>query len=254
LSNNIIPSEALTEWSAWRVDELGNLPAAKPAEPAPVVEEVAPAEAEVPAEEEEGEAAPLSYPTAAELEAIHQEAWQAGFEAGLAEGRSQGHSEGHEAGRSAVEAEFDTLWQPLKQLADNFSGELARLEQELGNDILRVAFELANKLVAAEVQLNREAIRGVLHEALAEWPEELARARIRVNPEDAAAVRALLAQETPHTTWQWVEDPAIERGGCVIDTKSVSMDLTLEKRREALATALGLLAAPGTDDIEADDA
>lgn len=252
MSNNIIPSEALTEWSTWRVSELGNLPAAKPVELVEVA--VAPEESVEPAESPEEVAPPLSYPTAAELEAIHQEAWQAGFEAGQAEGHSQGHNAGHEAGRSAVQAEFDTLWQPLRLLTDNFAAELVRIEQELADDILRVAFELANKLVAAEVQLNRNAIRGVLHEALAEWPEELGRARIRVNPEDAAAVRALLAQETPNTTWQWVEDPAVERGGCIIDSKSVNMDLTLEKRREALAAALGLLEAPGAGDTEADDA
>lgn len=270
LSSNIISSEELSnsDWSSWKVGELSCSESLKPSasalerlaryleegeraqqaklqpepepEPEPIVEE--------PAEP------PLSYPTAAELEAIHQEAWQAGFEAGKAEGHSQGLSEGQEQGKTEVVAQFDAVWQPLEELAKSFAGELARFETELSGHLLKVAFELAQKLTVAQITLAPDVIRSVLMEAMAEWPEELARARVRVNPADLAVVRAMLEADAPQTVWQWVEDPSIERGGCIIDTKAVSMDLTLERRREALASALGLAPPLEVDDTEPDDA
>lgn len=263
LSSNIIPSEALTEWSTWQVHELGSAkPSARPEAAAPSAPVPQPAEqgqtdadvSSTPSEVQEEAAGdvPLSYPTAAELEAIHQEAWQAGYEAGLNEGRSQGHKEGHEAGLAAVQNEFNTIWQPVEKVATAFSQEVSLFEKDLGEQLLKVAFSLAEKLAAAQIKLDRNTIRGVLAEAMAEWPDEVARARVRVNPADLAVVRALLETDVPQTVWQWVEDPAIERGGCIIDTKGVSLDLTLERRREALAAALGLISA--ADEAEPDNA
>lgn len=259
-SSNVIPSEALTDadWSSWQVGELGGVSQksstsaserlASRVEPLPEVH--APVTAPEPVVEKEP---PLSYPTAAELEAIHQEAWQAGFEAGKAEGFLQGQTEGQELGKAEVVVQFNSVWQPLEGLAEEFAGELARFEVELSEHILRVAFELAQKLAVAQITLDRDAIRNVLMEAMAEWPEDLARARVRVNPGDLAVVRAMLEADAPQTVWQWIEDPSIERGGCIIDTKAVSLDLTLERRREALAVALGL-APHEVDDIGLDDA
>jgi len=116
-----------------------------------------------------------------------------------------------------------------------------------------VSFELAQKLTVAQITLDPGVIRSVLVEAMAEWPEEMARARVRVNPDDLAVVRAMLEVDAPQTVWQWIEDPALERGGCIIDTRAVGLDLTLERRREAMAMALGL-APPQVDDAELGDA
>jgi flagellar assembly protein FliH len=55
-----------------------------------------------------------------------------------------------------------------------------------------------------------------------------------------AAAREFLKQETPETAWQWIEDPQMRRGGCVIDASSVRLDMALETRLEALSRALGL--------------
>lgn len=186
----------------------------------------------------------LGYPTAAELESIHQEAWQTGHDAGFAAGREAGFAEGLAAGREQglrdMRERFDDAWTPLQQIADAFSASLSSLENELSGDLLAFAVHLAERLVAAHLAADPQAVVPVLREALAGLPATLAQGRLRVNPQDLAVARSFLQQERPETLWQWIEDDAVPRGGCVLETPSLRQDLTLPARMHALSVALGL--------------
>ncbi|WP_043618772.1 FliH/SctL family protein [Chromobacterium violaceum] len=272
----IIPGEELESWSSWSPASLdGFTQALSPAQlvamaqmrrpglslaeriaaseppvaPVPLAEAEALAEqAEAVAAEPEEEAQALGYPTAAELEAIHQEAWQAGHEAGLEAGRAEGFEQGLQAGREQGAAQalaeqlpkLEEAWQALRDMGGDFSGELARLEQELARDVLQLAWALAQKLLQQKLERDEQALLPLLQAALAELPSTLANARLRVNPADLAVAREFLQQETPETAWQWVEDAQVRRGGCVIDASSVRLDMTLETRLAAMSRALGL--------------
>ncbi|KJH68865.1 Flagellar biosynthesis/type III secretory pathway protein FliH [Chromobacterium violaceum] len=272
----IIPGEELESWSSWSPASLdGFTQALSPAQlvamaqmrrpglslaeriaaseppvaPVPLAEAEALAEqAEAVAAEPEEEAQALGYPTAAELEAIHQEAWQAGHEAGLEAGRAEGFEQGLQAGREQGAAQalaeqlpkLEEAWQALRDMGGDFSGELARLEQELAWDVLQLAWALAQKLLQQKLERDEQALLPLLQAALAELPSTLANARLRVNPADLAVAREFLQQETPETAWQWVEDAQVRRGGCVIDASSVRLDMTLETRLAAMSRALGL--------------
>ncbi|MBA8734859.1 FliH/SctL family protein [Chromobacterium violaceum] len=272
----IIPGEELESWSSWSPASLdGFTQALSPAQlvamaqmrrpglslaeriaaseppvaPVPLAEAEALAEqAEAVAAEPEEEAQALGYPTAAELEAIHQEAWQTGHEAGLEAGRAEGFEQGLQAGREQGAAQalaeqlpkLEEAWQALRDMGGDFSGELARLEQELARDVLQLAWALAQKLLQQKLERDEQALLPLLQAALAELPSTLANARLRVNPADLAVAREFLQQETPETAWQWVEDAQVRRGGCVIDASSVRLDMTLETRLAAMSRALGL--------------
>jgi len=257
-SNAILNGATLSEsaWSPWRFADLEVRPA-PPAAPAPVEEpapEIEPVEAtlveSVPAEEVIEPT--LSYPTAAELEAIHQEAWQAGYDtghqAGLASGQETGEATGREAGMVAVRQQFADAWAPLAQLAESFEKELARVEPVLAGDVLQLALMLAGKLVGNEIATNPTVLEPLLREALLALPPSLKAARLRVNPADLEVAHRFLEREAPQTVWQWVEDPLLERGGCLIDSDGARLDLTLARRREALAASLGLNSLESADE------
>jgi flagellar assembly protein FliH len=257
-SNAIIPGEQVTEWRAWSPASFQETAAAPlplggcEAEAAPVPPEselTAPGEdPEPPAEGEADptdEAPPSSYPTAAELEAIHQEAWQTGHDAGLAEGREQGHA----AALAEASATFARHWEPLQSLADQFAEGLSQVEAELAHDILSFSVGLAERLVAAHLACDPCALESVLRQALSDLPATLGQARLRVNPDDLEVARTFLQQETPETVWQWMSDASIARGGCIIDTAQLRLDLTLAARLDALKSALGV--EPTTDDSPA---
>ncbi len=241
-SNNIIPAESLGQWQSWRFGEIGAQPAPQPE--AIIAATEAPAEGvsalEIPAEEvveaaeavqEEALPAP-AYPTAAELEAIHQEAWQAGFEAGKEEGLQQGQAEGAQQALADAAQQFESYWAPLAQLQ--------QLGVALSAEVLQLAVGFAEQIVASKIALDRSAVLPVLQAALDELGQGLLQARVRAHPEDLAVIQAFAQERFAGVSWQWVADEAVERGGCVVDTGSVKLDLTLPPRLAALRQALGL--------------
>ncbi|OQS32295.1 flagellar assembly protein FliH [Chromobacterium haemolyticum] len=270
-SNPIIPGEELEGWSTWSPNALDGL--TQKLTPVQLMElaqqrrrqqEQAQAESAVEpvstgAEEDagavEGERAVSGYPTAAELEAIHQEAWQSGHEAGQEAGRAAGYQEGLTAGREQglaevrveQEARFASAWQPLQQLAEGLAQQISRFETELSADWLALALELAGQLSHGLARQNPLLIQELLREALEDLPATLAQARLRLNPADLEVAREFLAQETPETQWQWIEDPEVERGGCVIDTAALRLDLTMSTRIAAMRKALGMDDEPAAD-------
>lgn len=262
LSNNpIIPGEQLEGWQSWTPAELTqNDSSFSPSqlagldalrrhlEQAPTVADAelaenAEQEAASTEAEGEGEAASSGYPTASELEAIHQEAWQAGYDEGLQAGHAEGLAQGAQQGHDQAAERFAQVWTPLQEMSANFARELARMEEELSGTLLTLALQLAERLAAEHIARSDSAIIAQLRQVLNELPATMSQARLRVNPQDLEAARQFLQQETPETQWQWIEDPQIQRGGCVIDTTALQLDLRLASRLAALSNALGVDAA-----------
>ncbi|PXX50676.1 flagellar assembly protein FliH [Aquitalea magnusonii] len=218
---------------------LEQAPTAAAAEMAEEQAEAAAAAAAEAAAQEEA----VGYPTASELEAIHQEAWQTGYDEGVQAGHAEGLARGMQQGHDQASEQFAQLWAPLQELSGNFARELARVEEELSGALLQLALQLAERLAGEHIAHSDTAIVAQLRQVLGELPANLSQARLRVNPADLAAAREFLQQETPETQWQWIEDAHIQRGGCIIDTSSLQLDLRLASRLAALSSALGLDAA-----------
>ncbi|MDC7716097.1 FliH/SctL family protein [Vogesella sp. DC21W] len=249
-SNNIIPAESLGQWQSWRFGEIGAQPVPQPE--ASIAATEAPAEgvsALDMVEEEVVQAAeavqeevlpPPAYPTAAELEAIHQEAWQAGFEAGKEEGLQQGQAEGAQQALADAAQQFESYWAPLAELQQAMETQLQQLGAALSAEVLQLAVGFAEQIVSSKIVLDRNAVLPVLQAALDELGHSLLQARVRAHPEDMAVIQAFAQERFAAVSWQWVADEAVARGGCVVDTGSVKLDLTLPPRLAALRQALGL--------------
>ncbi len=260
LSNNpIIPGEQLQGWQSWTPTELtqgddgfsptqlaGLEALRRHLEQAPTVADAQRAEGEEepssPGENapEAEEPAASGYPTASELEAIHQEAWQTGYDEGAQAGHAEGLSMGLQQGHDQAAAQFAQLWTPMQDLAASFAREINRVEEELSGTLLSLAMQLAERLAGEHLAQSDTAIIAQLRQVLGELPATMSQARLRVNPADLEAVRQFLQQETPETQWQWIEDPHIQRGGCIIDTAALQLDLRLASRLAALRSAMGL--------------
>lgn len=80
--------------------------------------------------EPEPEPAP-QWPTAAELEAIHQEAYQAGYDAGHAEGLARGADAGHQQAFAHASQQFAQELQAFADLQASFQANLTELEAEM---------------------------------------------------------------------------------------------------------------------------
>lgn len=255
-NKNVIPAESLGQWRSWTMGEIGvaaNVVTTEVASP-PTVEEPETQPEEPPvegaftildaAEAEDEQEPPLAvataFPTAAELEAIHQEAWQAGYDAGLKAGEEQGRAEGAERALVEAQAQFQQYWEPLSSLQQAFEGELAALGAQLSQDVLALALSFAEKLVGQAVQQNPAILQPLLSEALDSLSETVQQVKVQVHPEELATLQAFLGEGYPQWRMQWVPNDSLLRGGCRIETASTEIDLTLDNRIALLREGLGV--------------
>jgi flagellar assembly protein FliH len=155
------------------------------------------------------------------IKSINQQAYRQGYDAGYAQG----------AARAAAEA------RRLAHLLDGARQEIAGLEQRIAEDLVRLALTLAQTLVRETLAVRPEIVAAVVRESVGDVPPFAQGIRLRLHPEDAALLRTHLAQELGEA-WAVVEDPALLRGGCRVETPTGDVDATLETRWQKLAAAL----------------
>ena len=154
----------------------------------------------------------IKLPTADEIEEMHQEAFKQGFDAGYEEGSARGRLEASE----------------LHQLLTQFDEALTGFDQQVADELLALALEVARQVVRDSLVQKPEVVLGVIREALGQTPQQ--HAQLHVHPEDAVLVRQYLSEQIAHTGHRIVEDESIERGGCRIDSASAQMDATIATR------------------------
>jgi len=155
------------------------------------------------------------------IKAINQQAYRQGYETGFAQG----------AKRAAAEAAR------LAALADSLQLEMAGLEHRVAEDLVRLALTLARSLVRESLKVHPELIESIVRESVRDVPPFSQATRLRLHPDDAALLGAHLAQELG-AEWTVVEDAAISRGGCRVETSACEIDATLESRWQKLTAAL----------------
>ncbi|GHT97675.1 hypothetical protein FACS1894154_01570 [Betaproteobacteria bacterium] len=231
-------------------------PADEPAPPAPPTPEAAP-----PAPAPEPPPA-VHLPTVDEIEQIHDEARSSGLASGFSEGREAGYTEGFEAGQNAGrEAGFAEGSQTgleegrqngyaagkiaavkeiarLRELYVNVERTMTRLDDEVGEELMTLAIEIARKVVQHTLAMTPEALREVVRGALSQLPQ--GKAEIHLNPDDLALIRKHL-DETASTPENYivVADDTVSAGGCRIETAGAQVDATMETRWQRVLESLG---------------
>ncbi len=127
--------------------------------------------------------------------------------------------------------------------------QLAGAEDEL----TALAVDIAERLLDRELALAPDAIAAVVARAL-EAARGCQQAVIRVNPEDRANLEPMLAEQGAAGRLTLADarltlqaDPAIRRGGCVIETDAGQVDGRLEPQLAAIRATLRAGALPAAD-------
>ncbi len=177
----------------------------------------------------------MQFPTAAELEALREDARAEGYAEGREEGRAAGHAEALEAGRQEVALEMETL----RAIAATFSDAVTAADETIAADVLDLALHLARSMVRTAFTVRPELIIPIVREAIDYLPVLQQPAILALNPEDIEIVRAALSDELDKGGWRVVADPQVGRGGCKVDTASNQIDAQASARWARLAHALG---------------
>ena len=184
----------------------------------------APVETEEPVtddvEEVEEVVEPEPAPPPPDYEAIKAEAWGEGFQ--------QGYDEGL---RLATQEQQQTAAQ-LGALLQGIATDTEQFVRGLQDDLVELALSVAEKVIAREVQTDRQIVVNVVRAALAEI-HDATELRIRVHPEDYALVEPRWQEMLPRSVAQHSEllaDDLIERGGCAVETRIGYVDGQLKTR------------------------
>jgi flagellar assembly protein FliH len=153
--------------------------------------------------------------------------------------RAEAYTAGHREGLEASRTECNTRIARVDQLLQELSGDLARFDRELANEVVQLALAVAKKMVGAALTVNPDAVRESVEEALRQVAHFRGPVTLAVNPEDAALVRTYLETAPPQNGWAVREDPLVAAGGCRVETSAGEVDATLESRWHRITTALG---------------
>ncbi len=186
---------------------------------------------------------PQALPTAAELEAIQQEAYAEGYE----QGKQQGFEFGHKEGLTQSRQEMQQYVTDMEQLLSTFSTPLHELDNQVEKELLELVIAIVKQLVRREVKSDPNMIIGVVRESLSILPVSAQNVRLLVHPEDAVLIREVYALGDAEIGWKLVEDPVISRGGCKVVTDTSQVDATLDSRLASLIAPL-LAGARAVDD------
>jgi flagellar assembly protein FliH len=130
------------------------------------------------------------------------------------------------------EAVADALAPWRGQLAESLA-DLATLRQRMAarveQDLVRLALEIARKVVHREVHLDHEIALTLARVALSRAGSR-ALARVRLNPSDFSFVESRLAQLGAMGTVELIEDHTVGRGGCVVETDTGDVDARIEQQ------------------------
>lgn len=186
-------------------------------------------------------------PTAEEIEAIRQAAYDEGYlegkekgfeegkaeglETGLSEGQEQGHAQGLEQGLDEGRQQMATQAEVWQMLADKLHDPLSQANDETRDQLVKLAVTLAKSVIKVEVSTNQQVILQALSEGIKALPINQTEYQIHMHPDDIALVNAHFGdEEMSKKGWNLVEAPAMERGGCDITTVHNAVDVSIERR------------------------
>ena len=170
----------------------------------------------------------------AEARLLAQRATDAAFEKGKAEGLDRGLAEGRELGRSAAREQVTPVFEQIQESFQRAAVELDKQRLSLQRDacdaILELAVRFSRKVVHRTVEVDRYVAVEQVKAALAHVLRPLD-VTIRICSEDRLVLEEVMPQfvtKFPHLQHvQLVEDPDIERGGCVVSHGQGLIDASL---------------------------
>ncbi|MEZ5615745.1 MAG: flagellar assembly protein FliH [Rhodocyclaceae bacterium] len=207
MSNVIIPKESLTAWQRWELAGFEQKKAAAgTARKAPAG----------------------NLPTADDIESIHRDAHKQGYDAGYEEGTA----------RVRMEA------LRLHTLVEQMEGALGEFDQQVADELLGLAMEIARQVVRQTIAARPAVILEVVREALAQLPHQ--HAALYLHPEDASLVRASLGDQLAHLGHRIFEEAALARGGLRLEAGGSHLDASVGSRWRRVLEGIGV----GDDWIE----
>jgi len=163
-----------------------------------------------------------------------------GFAAGFAQGHAQAVLEGQRLLQDYIDHEGRDHTAMFATIFEHAQAGIAESEQILARGVLDLAVALARQVLRHEVAVNPNAIEPVVRDALQMLTTDAKAATVRLHPIDFDVMAPTLAAEYPHLGLILIPDPALARGGCMVECAGTVVDATLPRRWAKAVHSLGL--------------
>ena len=161
--------------------------------------------------------------------------------------RQVGYQDGYRDGLAALDAFKQSyaaqITAQLGALVEGFDRQLDALHQPMADALAAVAVRLARRVVRSELALRPALVATVADDAIATLLTSARHVTVRVHPDDQPLVAQGSGEALAARGARLVADPALARGGCLVDADIGAVDATLEARWAQAAAMLGSAAA-----------
>jgi flagellar assembly protein FliH len=171
-----------------------------------------------------------------EYRIAHEEGYAEGYDVG----RLLGQREGQQKLDDYIRNQGRSIAQRMTQLVEGAQRGLAQNEQQTAQGVLELACEIARQIVRHELSINPNALLPVVREALGVLMADSKTASVRLHPKDLEVLDVPLRQEFGSAGVNWVADPSLKPGNCLVEATGTTVDGTLEKRWLRAVSSLGL--------------
>jgi flagellar assembly protein FliH len=151
----------------------------------------------------------------ADRERIEREAYQRGFAEGKALGKDQAAAE--------IQPVLDRLGRALADL----SSLRSQVRRDAEKDLLKLSIAIARRVLHRELTLDPESIEGLIKVAL-EKLQSRDLCRVRVHPDQEAAIRASLERFTNSNKVELIADASLQSGDVLFETAHGDIDASIE--------------------------
>jgi flagellar assembly protein FliH len=159
----------------------------------------------------------------------------------LAAIRQRAADEGHQVGYAAGQAAAREEAVRLQRAVESLEQALTEIDQQVADELLALAVEIARQVVRREISAHPEAILGVVHEALEQLPHQ--HATIYLSPQDSSLVRSHLGDSLAHAGHRILEAPHLKPGDCLVEVGGSQIDAKVATRWRRVIESLGIESA-----------
>jgi flagellar assembly protein FliH len=170
-------------------------------------------------------------PPAPALSTVEQQAHLAALERdAFTKGYAQGERTGLEAGATRADAMLRRVAQTLEELSSLREAMVKQTEQQL----VQLAVAIARRILQREVSIDPDLTAALAHIALDRLGPSTP-AVIRLHPEDYAVVTTQQGNDWAGRQVQVVSDPAVARGGCLVQSEFGYIDASVNAQVDQIA-------------------
>jgi len=162
---------------------------------------------------------------------VKEEAFQSGYEAG------------QEAAVKEMEEKVDSISKAFKKGLQDIASIKDSILSQAEDDIVQLTVAIAEKLVCKELEQHPDTIVAIVKEVIKSVRNE-EKITIKVHPDDYTILEQYMGElmeqtggivETP---LKLDEDPTLTSGGCIVETDTNLIDMSIESRMESILEAV----------------